>query len=493
MTMEAGGGDGNLKGAVARTLKWNVIDKVASQLLYAVTGVVLANILTDEEFGLVGAILVFQAFAQLFVDSGFASALLQRKNPTHLDYSTVLWFNMAMAAGIYVVLFFAAPLIASIFQNDLRIIPMSRVMFTAFIVNAAAIVQTNLLMKRMDVRMVAVSNSAGLFAGSVIGITLAVCGFGAWAIVWQTVTLSVVRTVILWATSSWRPLWRFSWGVLRSFFAVGSGVMTTSLLNTIFQNIYSLLIGNRASLAALGYFSQADKWSKMGVMSLSQVLTSSFLPLLAEVQDDPGRYRRICGKTHRFTAYLAFPAMGLLTVMAAPIFHTLFGDKWDISIPLFQILCLRGIFTVLSLLYSNYILSLGRSRLLVVSEAVRDVAAILAIVLTFGALSRGTEGLTLFLWGQFAASVITWGVTLWFAVRVTGRRLGAFIADLAPYIALTLVAVVPCVWVAGMELHPLATCVGMALAFGAVYLGGNMLLGSTVQRDVLGYLLHRKV
>lgn len=231
----------------------------------------------------------------------------------------------------------------------------------------------------------------------------------------------------------------------------------------------------------------------MGVMSLSQVLTSSFLPLLAEVQDDPGRYRRICGKTHRFTAYLAFPAMGLLTVMAAPIFHTLFGDKWDISIPLFQILCLRGIFTVLSLLYSNYILSLGRSRLLVVSEAVRDVAAILAIVLTFGALSRGTEGLTLFLWGQFAASVITWGVTLWFAVRVTGRGLGAFIADLAPYIALTLVAVVPCVWVAGMELHPLATCVGMALAFGAVYLGGNMLLGSTVRRDVLGYLLHRKV
>ena len=493
MTMESGGGGVNLKGAVARTLKWNVIDKVASQLLYAVTGVVLANILSDEEFGLVGAILVFQAFAQLFVDSGFASALLQRKSPTRLDYSTVLWFNLSVAAGLYVILFFAAPLIASIFQNDVRIIPMSRVMFTAFIVNAAAIVQTNLLMKRMDVRMLAVSNSAGLLAGSVAGISLAVGGFGAWAIVWQTVTLAVVRTVLLWVTSTWRPLWQFSWRVLRSFFAVGSGVLATSLLNTIFQNVYSLLIGNRASLASLGYFSQADKWSKMGVMSLSQVLTSSFLPLLAEVQDDPERYRRICGKTHRFTAYLALPAMGLLTVMAAPIFHTLFGSKWDISLPLFQILCLRGIFTVLSLLYSNYILSLGRSRLLVVSEAVRDIAAILAIVLTFGALSRGTEGLTTFLWGQFAASVITWGVTLWLAVRVTGRRLRAFVADIAPYAALTLVAIVPCIWVGGMELHPLASCIGMAAAFAAVYMGGNLLLGSNVQREVLGYVTRRKV
>lgn len=484
---------GNMKGAVARTLKWNVIDKVASQLLYAVTGVVLANTLTDEDFGLVGAILVFQAFAQLFVDSGFASALLQRKNPTRLDYSTVMWFNIGMAVGLYLLLYAAAPLISSIFQGDSRIVPMSRVMFTAFIVNAAAIVQTNLLMKRMDVRMVAISNSAGLFAGAIVAIWLAVSGFGAWAIVWQTIILGVVRTAVLWATSSWRPLWQFSWQVLRSFFGVGSGVMLTSLLTTTFQNIYSLLIGNRASLAALGYFTQADKWSKMGVMSLSQVLTSSFLPLLAEVQDNPSRYQRICGKTHRFTAYLTIPALCLLSAMAPAIFHTLFGSKWDISIPLFRILCLRGIFTVLSLLYSNYILSLGRSRLLVASEAVRDGASIIAIALTFSSLSLGVEGLAVFLWGQFAASVITWGVTLWMAARVTRRKLTAFIADIVPYTLLTAIALVPCMWVEGMSLHPLGICIGMAIAFTAVYGGSNMLLGSTVQRDVANYLLKRKI
>ncbi len=282
--MTSSEGDG-LRLKVARTLKWNVIDRVSSQLLYAVTGIVLARMLSQEDFGLVGAIMVFQAFATLFVDSGFSSALIQRKAPSRLDYSTVLWFNLGIATVIYTVLFFIAPWIASVFQGDMRIVPLSRVMFLSFIINASAIVQTNRLMKRMEVRMIAVSNSLGLIAAAVVGIYLAVSGYGAWAIVWQTITLASVKSLILWLTSSWRPVWRFSWSVLRGYFKVGAGVMMTSMLTTVFQNIYSFFIGNRAGLVPLGYFTQADKWSKMGIISLSQVLTSTFLPLLSGVQD----------------------------------------------------------------------------------------------------------------------------------------------------------------------------------------------------------------
>ena len=159
-------------------MKWNLIDKLTTQLLYGVTGVILANVLDKEDFGLVGAILVFQAFASLFVDSGFSYALIQRKHPSRLDYSTVLWFNLAMACAIYVVLWFAAPLIALCFDNDQRLIPLSRVMFLSFILNAAAIVQTNRLMKLMDVRMVAASNALGLTVGAIVGIGLVLTGFG---------------------------------------------------------------------------------------------------------------------------------------------------------------------------------------------------------------------------------------------------------------------------------------------------------------------------
>ena len=479
-------GERNLKGAVAGTLKWNVIDRVATQLLYAVTGVVLANMLTKEECGLVEAVMVFQAFAQLFVDSGFASALIQRKSPTDLDYSTVLWFNLGMATVLYAVLAAGAPLIADIFQGDPRIVPLGRVMFLSFIINAAGIVQTNQFMKRMDVKPVTMANSAGLFAGAVVGIYLAVTGHGAWSIVWQTLTLGAVRTAILWYVSTWRPMMRFSWSVLRGFFAVGSGVMATSLLNTLFQNISSLIIGNRSTLGVLGYYAQANKWSKMGVMSLSQTLTSSFLPLLSEVQDDTERYRRVCAKTHRFTGYVTLPALILLTLMATPIFHTLFGTKWDASIPMFELLCLRGIFLVLSLLYGNYLISLGRSKLLVVSEAVRDGAALVAIGLTFGALSDGTHGIIIFLWGQLVAGILSWGVSLWLTVRETGRPLGAWLLDLLPYAAISCVSALPCLWIAGLGLHPLAECVAMAVAFGGVYIIINFLLRSKVQKEVLG-------
>lgn len=486
-----------LKQSVARTLKWNVIDRLSSQVLYAVTGVVLARQLTQEEFGLVGAILVFQAFASLFVDSGFASALLQRKNPTRLDYSTVLWFNVAMSVAIYILLFFLAPCIADLFQGDKRLIPLSRVMFITFIINAFSIVQVNRLFKLMDTRMVAVSNSAGLMAGAVVGISLAVCGYGAWALVWQAMAVSVVKVAILWLTSGWRPLWQFSLPSLRGFFALGSGVMVSSFLNTVFLTIGSFFIGHMVSLGTLGYYSQADKWSKMGVTSLSQVFTSSFVPLLSGVQDDSVRYARMCGKTHRLAAYLLFPAMCLLAVMATPVFHTLFGEKWDPSIVLFQLLLIRGIFIVLSGLYGNFLLSLAKSRLLVVTELVKDGVSVIAILATLPFISLTTVdnivyGVEIFLWGQLAASAVTWGVTLVMTVRVTGRPLMSYVADLAPYVAITCLGLLPCMFVSSADgLHPLVLCLIEASVFIAVYLGVNACMHSRIQADVLGYLFGR--
>lgn len=488
--------DESLKVTVARTIKWNVIDRVSSQVLYAITGIVLARVLSQEDFGLVTAILVFQAFASLFIDSGFSSALIQRKEPTRLDYSTVLWFNLGVAIALYIVMFFASPWIAQLFGGDQRLIPLARVMFLSFILNASAIVQTNILMKKMEVRMVAVSNSIGLVAGSVVGIGLAITGWGAWAMVWQTIAIGAVKSLILWTTGGWRPLWAFSSESLRSCFAVGSGVMFSSFLNTAFQNISGFIIGLRAGLVPLGYYGQADKWSKMGVMSLSQVLTASFLPLLSKVQDDSERYVRMCAKTHRFTAYLLFPAMGLLILMARPIFHTLFATKWDPSIILFQILLGQGVFTVLMLLYRNYILGLGKAKLLVVTEIVRDLAAIVAIIMVFPYIGLESpespvEGLKYLLCGQFVASAITWGVTLYYVIRLTKRSLWAYMLDIVPYFFQTVLISIPCAFIGNLDLQPLIICLLQAVIFAGLYLGGNFLMNSKIQRDAIDYFKGR--
>ena len=194
----------NIKLLTARTLKWNTIDKVLSQVLYAVTGIILANVVSKEEFGLVGSILIFQAFASLFVDSGFSFAIIQKKNPTDTDFSTVFYFNFAMSVAIYAVLWMAAPLIAEVFGSE-KLIPLSRVMFLTFIINATAVVQTNRLTKMMTVKMVAVSNTIGLVVSGIVGVWLALAGYGAWAIVWQSITLATVKSAILWATAQWMP------------------------------------------------------------------------------------------------------------------------------------------------------------------------------------------------------------------------------------------------------------------------------------------------
>ncbi len=476
--------EADIKLRTARTLKWNTIDKFASQLLYAVTGVVLANLLSKEDFGLVGAMLVFQSFASLFVDSGFSSALIQKKSPTETDYCTVLWFNLAMSVAIYAVLWFCAPLIASAF-NDGRLVWLSRAMFLSFIINATAIVQTNRLMKQMTVQKIAISNTVGLIISGAAGIWLAVAGYGAWAIVWQTLILSFVKSAFLWATTGWIPRHRFSLKSLKSVFAVGSGVMASSFLNTVSLNIYSFIIGAYYNLAKLGCYTQADKWSKMGIMSFSQILTSSFLPVLSGFQDNKERLLGAMSKMNKFTAYLAFPAMLLLVTASRPIFHILFGTKWDEAIIMFQILCARGIFVILTSLYNNYILAIGRAKALVEYEIVKDVLMVAAIFVTI------RMGVTAMIWGQLIASAIFYAYSVIVTARLTGYRAARITADIIPYAA-TAAATVVLAWLTGNAIaNDWLNLLCQTAVCTAAYYAANRLRRQSVQQEVLSYALGR--
>lgn len=477
----------DLKLKTARTLKWNTLDRISSQVLYAVTGIVLANVLTKEEFGLVGAVMVFQAFASLFVDSGFSGALIQRKAPTDTDYSTVLYFNLGVSVLIYCILWLSAPLIDSLFNAGGALVPLARVMFLTFVLNATAIVQTNRLMKQMNVRMIAVSNAVGLVVSGATGIILALQGYGAWAIVWQSIVLSAVKSGLLWATSRWRPQATFSMASLRSIFAVGVGIMTSSFLNTVFQNIYSFIIGTYYNLANLGCYTQADKWSKMGVTSLSQTVTASFLPVLSGCQDDRPRFHRMMAKTNRFTAYVAMPCLVLLVLLSEAIFHTLFGTKWDEAIVLFQLLAARGIFVVLTSLYTTQITAIGAARKLVESEVVKDVLTVAAIIAT---IPFGIEWLV---GGQVIAAAVCFVYSQWLVARTTGYRVAAMLTEIAPYAAITLISATPAAAVAYFvpQLHPVAMILAQTVAFAVPYVAINAMLHSRIQHDVLSYALGR--
>ena len=477
----------DLKLKTARTLKWNTFDRLSSQVLYAVTGIILANLLTPAEFGLVGAILVFQAFATLFVDSGFSNALIQRKLPTETDYSTVFYFNLAMSAVIYILLWLCSPLIDKLFHANGQLTPLARVMFLTFIINATAIVQTNRLMKQMNVRMIAISNAVGLVISGALGIWMAFTGWGAWAIVWQSVTLAIVKSALLWLTSHWKPLLTFSISSLKSIFAVGSGVMASSLLNILSQNFCSFIIGAYYNLSQLGCYTQADKWSKMGYTSLSQVVTASFLPLLSGCQDDPERFHSMIGKTHRFTAYITLPCLILVAVAAEAIFHTLFGLKWDSAILLFQLLAVRGIFIVLTSLYNNHILAIGAARKMFHSEIVKDALAIAAIIATI------PLGVTWLVAGQVIAATVYFFYAVWLTARVTGYSARKFIIELIPYLLLVAISAAPAVALNYFSLigNSILLLLAQVAIFTVIYIGLNALLRSHIQSEVMTYAFGR--
>ena len=476
----------SLKLKTARTIKWNSIDRISSQVLYAVVGVVLANLLSKEDFGLVGAILVFQAFAIIFVDSGFGAALLQKKNPDERDYSTVFWFNLFVSILIYIILWFVAPLIAEIFQGDQRLIPLSRLMFLSFIINGLGIIQTNRLMKQMNVRMIAISNLVGLVVSGIIAIVLALHGYGAWALVWQTISLATIKTGWLWAIGKWIPKAGFHKDSLRQILRVGMGVFSSSFLNTLFQNIYSFVIGAYYNLSSLGVYTQADKWSKMGSASISQILTSSFVPVLSQYQDNETKYKRLIAKINRFTAFILFPFMLLLVAMAEPLFHTLFGTKWDAAIILFQILLIRGIFIVLTSLYNNYLLARGHAKSLVVIEIVKDALTISAIFATIF-----FHSIEILVWGQLGASVLTYIFVLWITSRNTGYKKHSFIADCIPYAVLS-AGIMAVIWfVPALTLPPVPTLAIQLTTGILLYAAVLHIFRSKVYKESVAYIFGR--
>lgn len=464
----------NLKTATVRTVKWNTVNSVTTQVLYAVVGVVLANILTREDYGLVGVLLIFQAFAMVLVDSGLGAALLQRKAPTDRDYSTVFWFNLLVSVTLYLILCATLPLIARIFQDDTRLIPLGRVMLLVLIINALGIIQTNRLMKRMDVRQVTISNSVGLVVGGVAGIWSAVNGHGAWALVWQTLALSAVKSGWLWISEGWRPQWVFSMASLRGIARLGASVCSTSMLNTLFLQAYSFVTGACYSMASLGVYTQADKWSKMGSASITQILTSSFVPLLARVQDSPDDFHRYVCRINRFTALILLPAMCGMAVLAAPIFHTLFGHKWDAAIPLFAILSVRGIGVVLISLCTNYLLSLGYGKRLIWIEVIKDSAIAVAIACTVW-----SESLQLLVWGQLGATALTMCIVIPSTARAIGYSVRRAIRDIAPALGCT-VAACAAAWSVIILLDSFFTLPSSPNLTGAILLASGALAGLTV-------------
>ena len=359
---------------------WNLLDRVGSQLIAAVIGIALARILGATEYGLTGALAIFIALSQSLTDSGFSAALVRKQHVTEQDYNTVFYYNLLVSVGLYVAGYFGAPYIAQFF-NEPILVPVARVLFIVFIFNSLCLIQNAKLVKEITFSKVATINLASIVIAGVVALYMAHHNYGVWALVAQLVIQSFIKMIMQWLWGGWRPRLIFSWKSFKELFAFGSNIMLANVLNVLFLNSYSAIIGRLYNSRELGYYSQANKWSDMGVTTLYGVILNSTYTLFSAIQDDSERLIRSYRKVMKLTAFITLPALLSLALTARPFILILLGDKWEASIPMFSLLLIGGIFTVLTSINGNYIRIEGSSSLVLKLEIFK--VALFAIVLLF--------------------------------------------------------------------------------------------------------------
>ena len=392
---------------------WNLLDRVGSQLISVVVGIALARILGAAEYGLTGALAIFIALSQSLSDSGFSAALVRKQRVSETDYNTVFYYNLFVSAAMYVAGYFAAPAIADFFGEPI-LVPISRVLFVVFIFNALCLIQNAKMVKEIDFRKVASINITAIVISGGVALWMAYTGYGVWALVAQLVIQSFIKMLMQWAWGGWRPQLLFSWQSFKELFAFGSNIMLANVLNVLFLNIYSAIIGRMYNSRELGYYTQANKWSEMGVSTLYGVIQNSTYTLFSAIQHDRERLLRSYRKTMKLTAFITFPTLLALVLTARPFILILLGEKWAPSIPMFSMLVIAGIFTVLTTVNGNYIRIEGSSRLVLRLEIFK--VSLFAIVLLF------TWHLPILqlLWGMVATRVVVYIVS----IVCIGRRVG---------------------------------------------------------------------
>lgn len=370
----------SLKQKTVKGLFWSFADTLAGQGIHFITGIVLARLLMPREFGLIGMIIIFIALSESFINSGFSSALIRKKDCNKADYSTVFFFSVAIALLFFIALFFSAGFISSFF-NEPELLPVVRVLGIVLLVDAITMIHRTILIKSIDFKLQArISFIASAVSGA-IAIVLAWLGYGVWSLVAQRLSRQIINTAFLMVWSRWLPSAIFSMKSFKELFGFGSKLLASNLIDTFYNNVYYLIIGRYFSASALGFYTKADEFNRLPAHNISSIIGRVSYPVLCSVQDNADRLRHVYRKFIRSTMFITFIFMMTLAASAEPLIITLLGEKWRESVLFFQLLCLSGMFYPLHVLNLNILQVKGRSDLFLKLEIIKKFLAVPAIVL----------------------------------------------------------------------------------------------------------------
>ena len=422
----------NLKEKIAQGLFWAFLSSGGIQLLNLVIGIFLARLLSPGEYGIVGMLAIFTLLANNIQESGFGVALVNIKDIKHNDYNSVFWFNVGMSLLLYLILFLCAPLIASFFHQPC-LVKLSRFVFLAFIIASLGISPNAMLVRSLKMKEKAITSLSALVISGTVAVIMAMKGFSYWSLATQQILYNVVIVIGRYYYTRWCPTLHVDFTPVKQMFSFSYKVLITAVLTTINNNVLTVIFGRLFPAQAVGNFTQANKWNTMANQLVTSTVSQVAQPVLVQVNDDSERRRRVFGKMLRFTAFLAFPAMFGLAMVAPQVILLAIGEKWFDSIPLLQILCISGAFIPLYTVYQNLFLSQGKSDVYM-WLTISQIAVMLIAVLACHSL--GIKAMVI----AFACINILW-LLAWqlFAYRLIGYRFSQMLRDLLPFMLIALV------------------------------------------------------
>ncbi|MBA2860457.1 lipopolysaccharide biosynthesis protein [Methanococcus maripaludis] len=424
----------NLKKKTISGLFWSFANVVANQGIQFIIQIFLARLLLPSDFGIIGMITVFIAVSQSIVDSGFSNALIREKNSTQEDYSTVFYFNLVMSLFLYILLYVLAVPISDFF-NEPKIVSILRVLSLVIIINSFGLIQRTILTKQINFKIQTKISVISSILSGIVAVFFAYSGFGIWSLVIGTLGLNFIQSLLLCLSNRWIPSLTFSMDSFKRLFGFGSKLLVSGLIDTIYKNIYYVIIGRFFSASELGYYTNAQKFRDGVSQSLTISIQKVSYPVLSSISDNEELLRSMYQKIIKNTVFVTFPLMTGLLVIADPLIPLLFGEKWVPSIPYFQVLCLSGMLYPLHAINLNMLQVKGRSDLFLHLEIIKKIIGLTSIFLVLF-FKLGIMGL---LWALVVVSVISYFMNSYYSGKLIKYSSSMQIRDIFPVFLISVV------------------------------------------------------
>ena len=360
---------------------WRFAERIGAQLVTFVVSIVLARLLMPEDYGTIALVTVFTTILQVFVDSGLGTALIQKKDADDLDFSSVFYFNVVVCIILYLVMFFAAPLIAEFYKMP-ELTPVVRVISLTIVISGVKGVQQSYVSRNMLFKRFFYATLGGTIFSAFLGIAMAYAGFGVWAIITQQLSNTAIDTLILWITVKWRPKLIFSWSRLKGLLSFGWKMLCSALLETVYSNLRSLLIGKVYSSADLAYYNEGDKFPKLIITNINTSIDSVLLPVMSEEQDNTDKVKNMTRRSIMVSCYIMAPLMIGLACCASNVVLLILTEKWLPCVFFLQIFCITYMFFPIHTANLNAIKAMGRSDLFLKLEIWKKIIGMILLLAT---------------------------------------------------------------------------------------------------------------